>query len=230
MEVSMRVPLAMVSFTTRRLGAVLAGGDTDGLVGGVGEQAFFARVDGVEQAFAAEAAVFDDREGAAVEREAGGVGDPEGSQGDGLGGRPEGDSLDGKLGLEDGDEGGFVLADGDGVGEGVFEEVVEGGGGGLGGDGGLGRLGRSWGSGRRLRPLHSRLRHRVQHPSPPVQVRRRKTYRALLPGVEPALRLCSLSTLSLIAPIGGGGGAGTTADTRALSLSSSPESCVCGSS
>ena len=42
------------------------GGDVDGLVGGVGEQALFVRVDGIEEAFAAEGAVFDDGEGAAV--------------------------------------------------------------------------------------------------------------------------------------------------------------------
>ncbi len=47
----------------------------------------------------------------------------------------------GSSGLEDGDEGGLVFADGDGVGEGVLEEVVEGGGGGVGVEGGLGGLG-----------------------------------------------------------------------------------------
>ena len=55
-------------------------GDADGLVDGVGEQALFGRMDGVEEAFAAEVAVFDDGEGAAVEGEAGGVGDPERAQ------------------------------------------------------------------------------------------------------------------------------------------------------
>ncbi len=106
-------------------------GDADGLVGGVGEEAPLVGVDGVEEAFAAEGAVFDDGEGASVEGEVAGVGDPEGAEGCGLLRRPEGDSLDGELGLEDGDEGGLVFADGDGVGEGVLEEVVEGGGGGL---------------------------------------------------------------------------------------------------
>ena len=40
-------------------------------------------MDGIEQAFAAEVAVFDDGEAAAVEGEVGGVGDPEGAQRDG---------------------------------------------------------------------------------------------------------------------------------------------------
>ena len=60
---------------------VVLDGCMDGLIGGVGEQAFFVGVDGVEEAFAAEVAVFDDREGAAVERKAGGVGDPERAEG-----------------------------------------------------------------------------------------------------------------------------------------------------
>ncbi len=58
--------------------------DADGLVGGVGEEAALVGVDGVEEAFAAEVAVFDDGEGAAVEGEGGGVGDPEGAQGGGV--------------------------------------------------------------------------------------------------------------------------------------------------
>jgi hypothetical protein len=44
-------------------GLVVVGGDVDGLVGGVGEQAFFVGVNGVEQSFAGEVAVFDDGEG-----------------------------------------------------------------------------------------------------------------------------------------------------------------------
>ena len=116
-------------------GLVAFGGDVDGLVGGVGEQALLVGVDGVEEAFAAEVAVFDDGEGAAVEREAGGVGDPERAErlrvlvaavGD------EGDAVGVDLGLQDGDERGLVFADGDGFGEVVVEEVVEGGGGGVG--------------------------------------------------------------------------------------------------
>ena len=49
--------------------------------------------------------------------------------------RPERDALGVDLGLQDGDEGGLVLADGDGFGEVVGEVVVEGGGGGVGGEG-----------------------------------------------------------------------------------------------
>ena len=71
--------------------------DVDGLVGGVGEQAAFVGVDGVEQAFAAEAAGLDDRERPAIEREVRGVGDPEGAEGYGLLGGPEGDALDGEF-------------------------------------------------------------------------------------------------------------------------------------
>jgi hypothetical protein len=56
---------------------VAFGGDVDGLVGGVGEEAFFVRVDGVEEAFAAEVAVFDEGEAAPVEGKAGGIGDPQ---------------------------------------------------------------------------------------------------------------------------------------------------------
>ena len=68
-----------------RLGVVgVVGGDADGLVDGVGEQALLGGMDGVEQAFAAEVAVLDDGEGAAVEREVGGVGDPERAQRRGL--------------------------------------------------------------------------------------------------------------------------------------------------
>ena len=123
-------------------GVVVAfGGDVDGLVGGVGEQALFVGVDGVEEAFAAEVAVFDDGEAAAVEREAGGVGDPERAEGlrsaVAVGG-DEGDAVGVDLGLQDGDEGGLVFADGDGLGEVVGEEVVEGGGFGVGGEGGGG--------------------------------------------------------------------------------------------
>jgi fibronectin-binding autotransporter adhesin len=117
---------------------LLFGRDVDGLVGGVGEQAFFVGVDGVEEAFAAEVAVFDDGEAAAVERLAGGVGDPEGAQGlrgGGAVGGDEGDAVGGDFGLERGDEGGLVFADGDGVGEVVGEEVVEGGGFGVGDEG-----------------------------------------------------------------------------------------------
>ena len=51
---------------TRWVLLVWLGGDADGLVGGVGEQALLAGVDGVEEAFAAEVAVLDDGEGAAV--------------------------------------------------------------------------------------------------------------------------------------------------------------------
>ena len=111
------------------------GGDADGLVDGVGEQAVLVGMDGIEQAFAAEVAVLDDGEGAAVEGEVGGVGDPEGAQRDGLLRRPEGDALGVDFGLQDGDEGGLVFADGDGFGEVVLEVVVEGGGGGVGGEG-----------------------------------------------------------------------------------------------
>ena len=44
-------------------------GDMDGLVCGVGEQAFFAGVDGIEEAFAAKGAGLHDGEAASVERE-----------------------------------------------------------------------------------------------------------------------------------------------------------------
>ena len=47
-------------------GEIAFGGGVDGLVGGVGEQALFVGVDGIEEAFAAEGPVFDDGEGAAV--------------------------------------------------------------------------------------------------------------------------------------------------------------------
>src|SRR5665213_1288804 len=56
---------------------VAFGGDVDGLVGGVGEQAALVGVDGIEETFAAEVAVFDESEAAAVEGETGGVFDPE---------------------------------------------------------------------------------------------------------------------------------------------------------
>ncbi len=62
----------------------VVGGDADGLVGGVGEEAALVGVDGVEEAFAAEAAVLDDGEAAAVEGEVAGVGDPEGAERTGL--------------------------------------------------------------------------------------------------------------------------------------------------
>jgi len=104
----------------------VVGGDADGLIGGVGEETALGGVDGVEEAFAPEVSVFDDGEAAAVEGEVAGVFDPEGAEGDGVGGRPEADALGVDLGLEDGDEGGLVLADSDGLGELVLEVVVEG--------------------------------------------------------------------------------------------------------
>ncbi len=110
-------------------------GDADGLVGGVGEETPLAGVDGVEEAFAGETAVLDDGEGAAIEGEVGDVGDPERAQGLELLWGPEGDTLGVDLGLEDGDEGGLVAANGDGLGEVVGEVVVEGAGGGVGSDG-----------------------------------------------------------------------------------------------
>ena len=114
------------------------GGDAHGLINGVGEQALLGGMDRVEQAFAAEVAVFDDGEGAAIEREVGGVGDPESAQRRGLARRPERHALGVDLGLQDGDERGLILADGDGLGEVIGEVVVEGGSGGVGGDGGCG--------------------------------------------------------------------------------------------
>ena len=44
----------------------VVGGDSNGLIGGVGEQAALVGVDGIEEAFATEVSVFDDGEGAAV--------------------------------------------------------------------------------------------------------------------------------------------------------------------
>ena len=113
----------------------VVGGDADGLVGCVGEKAALVGVDGIEEAFAAEVSVFDDGEGAAVESEVGGVGDPEGAQGYGLLCRPEGYAFGVNLGLEDGDQGGLVFVDGDGFRDLVLEVVVEGVGGGVGGEG-----------------------------------------------------------------------------------------------
>ena len=110
-------------------------GDVDGLVDGVREQTLFGGMDWIEQTLAAEVAVFDDGEGAAVEREVGGVGDPERAQRNGLLLGPERDWLGVDLGLQDGHHRRFILADGDGFGEVVGEVIVEGGGGGVGGDG-----------------------------------------------------------------------------------------------
>ncbi len=108
------------------------------MVGGVGEEALFAGVDGVKEAFAGEVAVFDEGEAAAVEGEAGGIGDPESAEGLGdaaVAVGDDGDALGIDFGLQDRERGGLVLADGDGAGELVLEEVVEGCSGGVGDEG-----------------------------------------------------------------------------------------------
>ena len=58
--------MAAIALVWREAKAAVFGGDVDRLVGGVGEEAFLVGVDGVEEAFAAEVAVFYDGEGAAV--------------------------------------------------------------------------------------------------------------------------------------------------------------------
>ncbi len=100
-------------------------------------------MNGVEQAFTAEAAILDDGKRTTIEGEMRRVGDPKGAKGNRFGRRPKGDALSLDGGLEDGDESGAVARDGDGIGEIVGEEVVEGGGGGVGvgGAGGNGLVG-----------------------------------------------------------------------------------------
>jgi hypothetical protein len=94
-------------------------------------------------ALAVEDAVFEDGEAALVEGEVAGVADPEGA-GDGAEAVvvPDRDALGLDGGLEDGDDGGLVAMDGDGLGELVLEEIAERNGGGYrrGGDGDRGGL------------------------------------------------------------------------------------------
>ena len=122
----------VVAFMVAKL---LLGGDANGLIDRVGEQALFRRVNRIEQAFAAEIAVFHDGEGATVEREAGGVGLPVRAERCGFARRPERKPLGIDLGLQDRHHRGLVLADGDGLGKVIGEIVIEGGGGCVGSDG-----------------------------------------------------------------------------------------------
>ena len=109
------------------VGVVLLGAaDFYGLVGGVGEEALFAGMDGIEEAFAGELAALEDGEAAGVEGELRVVFEPDGAEWVAVGRAPEGDVLGGEFLLEDGDHGRLVFVDGDGLGERVLEEVVEG--------------------------------------------------------------------------------------------------------
>ena len=71
---------------------VVAGGhlDADGLIGGIGEQALFAGMDGIEQALAGKLAALKDGEAARVERQLGLVFKPDGAQRRGLSSRSTG--------------------------------------------------------------------------------------------------------------------------------------------
>ena len=100
--------------------------DAHGLIGGVGEQTAFAGMDGIEQAFAGKFAALEDGEAAGVEGELRFVFEPDGAEGTRIVAAPQGDVLGGKFLLKDRDHRGFVFVDGDGLGEGVLEEVVEG--------------------------------------------------------------------------------------------------------
>ena len=101
------------------------GADVHRLVDRIGEQALFARVDRVGETFARKLAVVEDGEAAAVQRRIAGVGEPQRPQRHGIRCVVQSDALSLDVGLENGDEGGLVLVDGDRLGEGVLEEVVE---------------------------------------------------------------------------------------------------------
>ena len=101
--------------------------DTDAEVDGVGDEALFARLDRLDQAFAGERAALDQRQAAAVERQAGVVGQPHGAQ------RlrhaacraPQRDALDGDVVLDDRDHRRLVAADGDRLFQLVLEQLAE---------------------------------------------------------------------------------------------------------
>ena len=100
--------------------------DARGLVGGVGEQTALAGMDGIEQAFAGKFAALEDGEAAGVEGELRLVFKPDGAERARVAAAPEGDVLGGEFLLKDRHHGRLVFVDGDGLGEGVLEEVVEG--------------------------------------------------------------------------------------------------------
>jgi hypothetical protein len=117
--------LAWTSRTTAVL--LLKGfGDARAQVDGVADEALVAGLQGFHERFAAVSAAVVDRDGAAIERLAGGVG-----QFRGVGGMRRAvvgidqqfAPLDGLL--EEGQHGRFVLADGDGLGDAVFEQLAE---------------------------------------------------------------------------------------------------------
>ena len=101
--------------------------DADAEIGGVGDQALFAGLHGIHEAFAGEGFVFEDAEAAAVEGERAGIGEPQrakrpcGAER----GIPERDFFGLHVCLDDGDERGFVLVDCDAIFEFVFEEIAE---------------------------------------------------------------------------------------------------------
>ena len=100
--------------------------DMDGLIDRVGEQAFFTRMDGVNQALASECSALEDGEVAIVEGERGIVFEPQGAKRLRLGFAPESYALNGESLLEDGYHCRFVFVDGDRLSERVLEEIVEG--------------------------------------------------------------------------------------------------------
>ena len=99
--------------------------DEESEIGGIRQQALFARLDGVQQAFTCECVTFENVETAAIEGEIAVVVDPESAQNRTLGRVPERDSLCVNARLQDRHESGLVLADGDSVLEFVFEEIPE---------------------------------------------------------------------------------------------------------
>ena len=101
------------------------GGDVNGGVAGIREEAALVGLDGIEKAFAGKAVAFDDGEGAGVERGAGGVAEPEGVAGDVVVFIPDGDFERVNTGLHDGHERGLVFADGDGLLDVVGEELAD---------------------------------------------------------------------------------------------------------
>ena len=117
--------LAWISRTTACLAAEGLG-DARAQVDRVADQALVAGLERLHQGFAAIGAAVVDRDRAAIERLAGGVGEFGGVGGvlrAVVGVDQQLASVD-RL-LQEGQHGGFVLADGDGLGDAVFEEIAE---------------------------------------------------------------------------------------------------------
>ena len=122
------VSMPRLAWISRTIGglAVEGLGDARAQVDGVADEALVAGLEGFHQGFAAVGAAVVDRDGAAVERLAGGVG-----QFGGVGGMlravvgidQQFARVDGLL--QEGQHGRFVLADGDRLGDAVFEELAQ---------------------------------------------------------------------------------------------------------